>query len=66
MNAPIKLHHYINMFEYYHRLLQQIYTIITTKIPNIEPNLVFKTFFKAINNGISSNKLVTILLVFSI
>lgn len=63
-NAPVETHYSINMVEHYHRPLQRVYSIIITKIPGIEADLVLQMFFKAINNSIGSNKLVPILLVF--
>lgn len=39
-NVSIEAHHFIDMIEHYHGLLQQVYSIIITKIPSIKPNLV--------------------------
>lgn len=47
-----------------HRLLQQVYFIITTKILGIKPNLALQMFFKAINSLIGPNGLVPTLLIF--
>lgn len=51
------------MIKRYHRFLQQVYSIIITKIPSIK---ALQIFFKVINNLISLNKLVFILLIFDI
>ena len=34
------------MVKHYYRLLQQVYSIITTKILDIKPKLVFQIFLK--------------------
>lgn len=63
-NILIKVHHLINMIKHYYRLLQQINFIITSETLGIKLNLVLQIFFKAINNLVSPNNLVLILLVF--
>lgn len=65
INAIVEAHHSIGVVEYYHRSLQQVYSIITTEIPRIKPDLAFQISFKAINNLVSPNELVLTLLVFS-
>ena len=65
-NIPIKVHYSIGMVKRYYKPFQQVYSIVTIKIPGIEPNLAFQIFFKAINNSVSPNGLVSILLVFDI
>lgn len=52
------------MVKYNHEPLQQVYSIITTEIPGIKPNLIFQISFKAINNLVGPNRLVFILLGF--
>ena len=52
------------MLERYHRFLQQVYSIIITKISDIKPELVFQMFFQAMNNLVGPNRLVFALLVF--
>lgn len=64
-NVSVKVHHSIKMVEHYYKPLQQVYSIINTKILDIKPNLALQMFFKAINNLINPNMLVFILLVFS-
>ena len=63
-NAPVEVHHSISMVERYHGPLWQAYSIITTKIPSIKPNLALQMSFKAINNSVGPNRLVSTLLVF--
>lgn len=52
------------MVKRYHGPLQQVYSIINTEIPGIEPELAFQMSFKAINNSVGPNGLVFTLLVF--
>lgn len=40
-NCLIEAHYSIGLIEYYQRPLRQIYSIITTEIPGIEPNSAF-------------------------
>lgn len=54
------------MVKYYYRSLQQVYSIIITKILGIKLNLAFQIFFKTINNSVDPNKLVFTLLFFDI
>lgn len=63
-NILIKVYYLIDMIKHYYRLLQQIYSIITSEILGIKLNLVLQIIFKAINNLVSPNNLVLILLVF--
>ena len=63
-NLPVEAHHFIGMVERYHGSLKQVYLIVTSKIPNIKPNLALQIFFKAINNLVDPNRLVLTLLVF--
>lgn len=46
-------------------LSQQVYSIITTKIPGIKFDLALQIFLKAINNLMGPNRLVSTLLVFN-
>ncbi len=52
------------MVEHYHRLLRQVYSIITIEISSIKPNLALQMSFKAINDSGGPNRLVPTLLVF--
>lgn len=63
-NDPIKAHHFMGMVERYYGFLQQVYSIITTKIPGIKSDLAFQMSFKPFNNLIGPNGLVATLLVF--
>lgn len=64
-NALIEIHHFIGIIKCYHRLLRQVYSIIITEILSIQSNLALQMSFKAINNLIGLNKLVSTLLVFN-
>lgn len=44
-NILIEVDYFISMVKHYHRPLQQVCSIITTKIHEIQPNLVFQIFF---------------------
>ena len=63
-NALVEAHHSIGMVERYHEPLQRVYSIITTEIPDIEPELALQMSFKAINNSVGPNGLVLTLLVY--
>jgi hypothetical protein len=63
-NISIEAHHSIEMIERYHESLRRVYSIITTKILDIQLNLTLQMTFKAINDSIDSNRLILILLVF--
>ena len=63
-NTPVEAHHFISMIERYYGPLRQVYSIITTKISGIKPNLALQMFFKAINDSVGLNELVSTLLVF--
>ena len=63
-NALVEAHHFIGIVEHYHRPLEQVHSIITTKIPGIKPNLVFQMYFKAIINSVCFNGLIFILQIF--
>ena len=65
-NALVETYHSMGIVEYYHRSLQYVYSIITTKILIIKPNLAFQRFFKAINNLVSVSGLVFTLFVFGV
>ena len=63
-NAPVETHHSISMVERYHGPVRQVYSIITTEMPDIKPDLALQMSFKAINNSVGPNELVPTLLVF--
>lgn len=62
-NVLVEVHHSIGMVKHYYGPLRRVYSIITTEIPGIEPDLAS---FKTINNPMGLNRLVSTLLVFSI
>ena len=64
INVSIEAYYSISMVKYYHELLQQVYSIISTKISDIEPDLASQIFFEIINNFVVSNRLVLTLLIF--
>ena len=63
-NAPVKAHHSIDMVKRYHGPLRRVYFFITTEIPDIEPELAFQMFFKAIYDSVGPYGLALTLLVF--
>lgn len=65
-NALVEIYHSIGIIKCYHGFLQQIYSIITSKIPSIKLNLALQIFLKAINDLISPDWLVLTLIVFSL
>ena len=64
--VPVEAHNSIGIIKQYYGLLWYIYQIITIKIPDINKDIALQMAFKAINDTTSPNKLVPILLVFSI
>ncbi len=62
-NAPVEAHYFISMVKRYHACLRRVYSIITTEIPGIKPDLALPMSFNAINNSVSPNWLVPTLLV---
>ena len=65
-NVPVEAYHSIGLVERYHRPLRHVYTIITTEIPGIEPELALQMSFKALNNSVGPNDLVPTLLLFGV
>lgn len=63
-NALVEAHHFIGMVKYYYRSLKHVYSIFIIEIPGIKSDLALKILFKTINNLVSPNKLVLMLLVF--
>ncbi len=64
VNTPVEAHHSIGIVKRYHGPLQQVYSIITTEILSIEPELALWLSFKTINDSVSPNGIVFTLLVF--
>lgn len=64
-NIAIEICYSIGIVEQYCKLLQHVYLIIITKFSAINPDLIFKMFFKIINDLVKPNRLISTLLVFS-
>ena len=62
----VKTHHSIDQIERYHESFRRIYTIITTKISNIDFELKLQMIFKIINDSIDFNELIFTLFVFDV
>jgi hypothetical protein len=65
-NVLVEAHYLIEMIERYHESLRRIYTIIIVEISDITLDLVLQMTFKAINDSVDSNKLVSTLIVFDV
>lgn len=63
-NTLVEAHPSISLVKHYHESLQQVYTIVISKIPEIKFDIALQIFLKAIDNLFTPNKLVAILLVF--
>jgi hypothetical protein len=62
--VSIETHHSIDMIERYHDSLRRMYVIIIAKISNIDSNSTLQMTFKALNDSIELNELISTLLVF--
>ena len=62
----VETHHSIDQIERYHAFLRRIYTIIITKISNIDFEMTLQMTFKIINNSIDFNELMFTLFVFDV
>jgi hypothetical protein len=62
----VEAHHSIGMMKRYHDSLTRVYSIITTEIPDIDPDFALQMAFKVINDLVESNELVLTLLVFDV
>ena len=62
--VPVKAYNFISIIKWYHGPLWCVYQIIIVEIPNINKDIVLQMMLKAINDTISLNGLVFILLVF--
>ncbi len=62
--VSIETHHSIDMIERYHDLLRRMYVIILAKISNIDSNSTLQMTFKALNDSVELNELISTLLVF--
>ena len=63
--VPIKVHNSIGKVERYYILLHCIYEIISSELKSASKELTLQMAVKAINNFISLDRLIPILLVFS-
>ena len=62
----VEMHHLIDQIERYHVFFRCIYTIITTKISNIDFEITLQMTFKIINDSIDFNELMFTLFVFDV
>jgi hypothetical protein len=60
----VEIYNSISIIERYYSLLQQVYQIIVVELPGIDRDIALQIVFKALNNTISPDSLVLILLVF--
>lgn len=63
-NFLVEAYYFINMVERYHGLLEQVFSVINIEILITKLDLAIQISFKAINNFVSSNLLISTLLVF--
>ena len=63
-NVLVEAHYSIGLIERHHGFLRRVYTIITTEIPGIDPELALQMAFKALNDSARLNGHVPTLLVF--
>jgi hypothetical protein len=62
--VSVETHHSIEMIKRYHELLRRVYAIIVAKLLEIDSNSILQMTFKALNDSIDSNDLISTLLVF--
>jgi hypothetical protein len=62
--VSIETHHSIDMIETYHDSLRKMYAIIIAKISDIDSNSTLQMTFKALNDSVEFNELISTLLVF--
>ena len=63
--VPIKVHNSIKKVEQYYMLLHYVYKIISSELKGTSKELTLQIAVKAINNFISLDRLIPILLIFS-
>ena len=63
--VPVKVYNSIKKVEWYHMPLYCIYEIISLELKSINKKLTLQIAVKAVNNFISPDRLIPILLVFS-
>ena len=61
---PIEAHNSIRVVEQYYILIKHVYSIIVTKVHDIEKDIALQMAFKAINDLVGPDRLVPILLVY--
>ena len=61
----VKAYNSVGIVERYHSLIRRAYTIITTKIRDINKDIALQIAFKAINDSAGPNSLILTLLVYS-
>jgi hypothetical protein len=62
--VSVEAHHSIEMIEEYHESLRRVYSIIMTEISDIDFESVLQMSFKALNDSIEFDDLISTLLVF--
>jgi hypothetical protein len=62
----VETYNFISIIEQYYSLLQQVYEMIVVELPKIDRNIILQIIFKTLNNTISLDSLVLILLVFGV
>ena len=62
--VPIKAYNSIKKVEWYYMLLYHIYKIISLKLKGVSKELILQMAVKVINNSVSLDRLILILLVF--
>jgi hypothetical protein len=60
----VKAYNSIGIVKRYHSLIQRVYQIIVSEIPELNKDIALQIAFKAINNSAGLNSLVLMLLVF--
>ena len=63
--VPIKVYNNIKKVEWYYIPLHYIYEIISSELKGISKELTLQMAVKAVNNSVSLDGLISILLVFS-
>ena len=63
-SVPIKAHNSVKIVKRYHGPLHRIYHIIITELLDIGKDIALQMAFKAINDSIGPNSLISTLLIF--
>ena len=63
--VPIKAYNSVKKVEWYYMLLRYIYKIISSELKGTNKELTLQMAVKAVNNSVSPDRLIPILLVFS-